>query len=216
VRLREEGRRIHLDQRLLLEFARDPDRDDRLTRHAGALRVDPLPPAPREGLAVDEEAELLRVLGDLPQRQRDAANVALSWHRAMLPVEPDDARMRNDTSVRIRRLSTSDLGSDEVHATRALLDEAFGDDPDERFGENDWQHALGGTQVVLNVDGAIVGRAAVVGAPAANRRSGVHHRVRRGDAPFPRSERNRFDLLRVAPGRRLEGEAVCRIHQPGW
>ncbi len=39
---------------------------------------------------------------------------------------------------------------------------AFGDDADEAFGEDDWEHALGGVHVVLDLDGRIVAHAAVV------------------------------------------------------
>jgi aminoglycoside 2'-N-acetyltransferase I len=41
------------------------------------------------------------------------------------------------------------------------MDEAFGSDPEERFSEDDWQHALGGTHFVL-VEGEILAHAAVV------------------------------------------------------
>ena len=40
------------------------------------------------------------------------------------------------------------------------MDVAFEDD--EPFSEDDWQHALGGTHVVLEIDGAIVAHASVV------------------------------------------------------
>ena len=50
---------------------------------------------------------------------------------------------------------------------------AFGDDEEERFGDDDWAHALGGVHVVLDVDGEIVAharrcveRGAVDGRPA--------------------------------------------------
>src|SRR6478672_1866737 len=66
------------------------------------------------------------------------------------------------TSARVRRLTTGELTDDEVATIRALLEAAFGTDEDERFGEDDWQHALGGTHVVLDIDGAIVAHAAVV------------------------------------------------------
>jgi len=39
---------------------------------------------------------------------------------------------------------------------------AFGSDEEERFSEDDWQHALGGLHFVLEVDGEIVSHAAVV------------------------------------------------------
>jgi aminoglycoside 2'-N-acetyltransferase I len=42
------------------------------------------------------------------------------------------------------------------------MDEAFGSDPEERFSDDDWQHALGGTHFVLDVEDEIVAHAAVV------------------------------------------------------
>lgn len=64
--------------------------------------------------------------------------------------------------VRLRSLPTDALAHDEVHALRAMLDAAFWDDPDERFTDDDWHHAIGGTHVVLDVDGEIVAHASVV------------------------------------------------------
>ena len=43
-----------------------------------------------------------------------------------------------------------------------MLDAAFGTDEDERFGDDDWQHGLGGVHFVLEVDGRIVAHASVV------------------------------------------------------
>jgi len=64
---------------------------------------------------------------------------------------------------RLRRLATSELTPAEAASIRGLLDVAFDhEDPDERFSEDDWQHALGGTHVVLDDDGGIVAHASVV------------------------------------------------------
>lgn len=74
---------------------------------------------------------------------------------------PPDAR---GSRGRIRTVATEALGAADVAAIRALLDVAFDDsaEPDERFEEEDWQHAIGGTHVVLDVDGAIIAHASVV------------------------------------------------------
>ena len=53
------------------------------------------------------------------------------------------------TDLRLRRLPTAALTPAEVDAIRAILVAAFGDDPDEAFTEDDWDHALGGTHVVV-------------------------------------------------------------------
>ena len=65
-------------------------------------------------------------------------------------------------SIAVRRAATGDLAPEATAAIRALLDAAFGDDPADAFGEEDWRHALGGTHVVASRDGRIVGHAAVV------------------------------------------------------
>jgi len=64
--------------------------------------------------------------------------------------------------VRLRRVLTTDLTASEITIIRALLVTAFGSDEEERFDDDDWNHALGGVHFVLNVDGEIVCHAAVV------------------------------------------------------
>jgi aminoglycoside 2'-N-acetyltransferase I len=63
---------------------------------------------------------------------------------------------------RLRRLTTPELTVAETAAIRTIMDEAFGSDDDERFTDDDWEHALGGVHVVLDVAGVIVTHAAVV------------------------------------------------------
>jgi aminoglycoside 2'-N-acetyltransferase I len=62
----------------------------------------------------------------------------------------------------VRQLQTADLTPDELVAVRAILDEAFGTDEDERFTDDDWEHAVGGVHFVVEQDGVIVAHAAVV------------------------------------------------------
>jgi aminoglycoside 2'-N-acetyltransferase I len=64
--------------------------------------------------------------------------------------------------LRLRRLSTNELTSSETAAIRVLMHVAFGTDDEERFSDDDWQHALGGVHFVLQLDGEIVAHAAVV------------------------------------------------------
>lgn len=73
------------------------------------------------------------------------------------PVDLDSAG-----GLRLRRLATNQLTARESAAIRALLERAFGDDPDERFGDDDWDHALGGIHYVLDDGAEIVGHAALV------------------------------------------------------
>lgn len=63
---------------------------------------------------------------------------------------------------RLRQLPTSALEPAEIAAIRQIMTLAFGDDEEERFGDDDWAHALGGVHVVLDLDGEIVAHAAVV------------------------------------------------------
>jgi aminoglycoside 2'-N-acetyltransferase I len=66
-------------------------------------------------------------------------------------------------AARVRRLATPELTAVEVSAIRALLVAAFAHEPPEdQFADDDWQHALGGTHVVVDDDGEIVSHAAVV------------------------------------------------------
>ncbi len=57
---------------------------------------------------------------------------------------------------------TTELTPADFNAVRELMDIAFADDEDGPFGDDDWQHALGGVHVVLDVDGVIVAHASVV------------------------------------------------------
>jgi aminoglycoside 2'-N-acetyltransferase I len=69
-------------------------------------------------------------------------------------IEPD--------RLRLSRLPTYDLTAPDIAVIRALLVAAFGSDDDERFTDDDWDHALGGVHFVLELDGAIVAHASVV------------------------------------------------------
>lgn len=64
--------------------------------------------------------------------------------------------------LRLRSLPTAALSATELAALRALMDEAFAGDEHGGFDDDDWDHALGGTHVLAEEDGRIVGHAAVV------------------------------------------------------
>jgi aminoglycoside 2'-N-acetyltransferase I len=64
--------------------------------------------------------------------------------------------------LRLRRLATPELTEAEVAAIRTIMMAAFGPDEDERFSDEDWEHALGGRHFVLELDGEIVSHASVV------------------------------------------------------
>jgi aminoglycoside 2'-N-acetyltransferase I len=63
---------------------------------------------------------------------------------------------------RLRRLSTTELAASELTVIRAIMLDAFGSDDDERFTDDDWEHAVGGVHFVLDIDGEVVAHAAVV------------------------------------------------------
>lgn len=62
----------------------------------------------------------------------------------------------------LRQLATSALTDADVAVIRAIMVAAFGPDDEERFTDEDWEHALGGRHFVLELDGEIVSHAAVV------------------------------------------------------
>jgi aminoglycoside 2'-N-acetyltransferase I len=61
----------------------------------------------------------------------------------------------------IRRVPSDELRPGEISSLRELFGAAWGDD-DERFTDEDWDHAVGGVHFILEADGAIVAHASVV------------------------------------------------------
>lgn len=57
---------------------------------------------------------------------------------------------------------TADLTATEIAAIRGLLVAAFGTDEEERFTDDDWDHAIGGVHFVLAVEGRVIAHASVV------------------------------------------------------
>lgn len=64
--------------------------------------------------------------------------------------------------VRVRLARTESLAAAELEALRAMIDAAFGDDRDEPFDDDDWEHALGGVHVIAELDGMVLAHASVV------------------------------------------------------
>lgn len=60
--------------------------------------------------------------------------------------------------TQIRVIESADVAPDVLESLRDLCDEAFG----ERFGEEDWQHALGGRHVIAFAGREVMAHAAVV------------------------------------------------------
>jgi len=63
--------------------------------------------------------------------------------------------------VQLRQAASDQLRPGDVTAIRAVLWAAFADD-DDGMTEEDWEHALGGTHVIAEIAGRIVGHASVV------------------------------------------------------
>lgn len=63
----------------------------------------------------------------------------------------------------VQVMTTDQVPAELLAAIRSLLDAAFGDDPDEAFTDDDWDHTVGGRHVVvLDDDGTLLAHAAVV------------------------------------------------------
>jgi aminoglycoside 2'-N-acetyltransferase I len=75
----------------------------------------------------------------------------------VLPVTPRGSGQE----ARIRRSTTDELTAADVSAIRAILWAAF-PPGDEGFTESDWEHALGGTHFLLELEDDIVAHASVV------------------------------------------------------
>jgi aminoglycoside 2'-N-acetyltransferase I len=64
--------------------------------------------------------------------------------------------------LHLRRRPTDGLSDDQTRQIRELLAQAFGSSEEDRFEEDDWLHAIGGCHFTLELEGRIVGHAAVV------------------------------------------------------
>jgi aminoglycoside 2'-N-acetyltransferase I len=62
----------------------------------------------------------------------------------------------------IRLVPSGELRPDEEAALRELFDEAWSDDAEGGFTDQDWGHAVGGVHVIAEADGHIVAHASVV------------------------------------------------------
>ena len=79
-----------------------------------------------------------------------------------MPRLPYPANVSTAPEVRIRTLSTAELSDADTAAIQALLTAAFERDEHGGFTWDDWLHAIGGTHLILEVDGAVAGHASVV------------------------------------------------------
>ena len=62
----------------------------------------------------------------------------------------------------VRRLPTSEVSRADLLVVRDLLVTAFGPGLEERFTKTDWDHSLGGTHFLVELDAAIVAHASVI------------------------------------------------------
>ncbi|GIE90870.1 GNAT family N-acetyltransferase [Actinoplanes regularis] len=58
----------------------------------------------------------------------------------------------------LRTVHTADLTPDDRTRIRALLDDAF----EGRFDDHDWNHALGGSHIMVTVDGTLIAHGSVI------------------------------------------------------
>jgi aminoglycoside 2'-N-acetyltransferase I len=90
------------------------------------------------------------------------ARTCPSGIRYRLPCRSHAAARPGDERIRLRRLFSAELTPAAIASIRTMLDAAFWGDEEERFTDDDWEHALGGVHVVLDDDGEIVSHASVV------------------------------------------------------
>ena len=64
--------------------------------------------------------------------------------------------------IEIVEAGTDEVPADLLRQARQLMDVAFGDDPEEAFGDDDWEHGLGGVHVLVVEDGVVLTHAALV------------------------------------------------------
>ena len=153
-----------------------------------------------------------------PPAGRSATSPILARRRSTLRDRTPTDAGRESPEPRLRRLGTRDLTEVEVTAIRAIMDDAFGQDEDERFTDDDWDHALGGVHFVLDIDGGhrrpCLGRraraprrTAARSGPATSRRSPRHRPSRvvvmapRSCAPRRTGSQSGFELGCLGTGR---------------
>ena len=79
-----------------------------------------------------------------------------------MPWLPYPSSVPQPPVIAIRTLPTADLSDTDMAAIQALLTAAFERDEHGGFTRDDWLHAIGGTHVIVDVDGAVAGHASVV------------------------------------------------------
>ncbi|HEX7246702.1 MAG TPA: GNAT family N-acetyltransferase [Actinomycetota bacterium] len=100
------------------------------------------------------------------ERYEEAKDRYLSREPERLRRDADDPLHRRselhdrDARQSVRVVETSQLSPDELTSLRTLLDEAWVGE--EAFDETDWQHALGGTHFLMEVEGTVRSHVSVV------------------------------------------------------
>jgi aminoglycoside 2'-N-acetyltransferase I len=75
---------------------------------------------------------------------------------------PYPSAVPDDTDLQIRALPTASLSDADTATIQALLAAAFARDEHGGFTWEDWLHAIGGTHVLVEVDGTIIAHASIV------------------------------------------------------
>lgn len=85
------------------------------------------------------------------------------WRPAPQRYGAGDAARTLGGMAEVRVFRTTDAPAGLIASARRLCEEAFRGDPDGEFGDDDWEHSLGGWHVVvLDDDGTLLAHAAVV------------------------------------------------------
>ncbi len=63
--------------------------------------------------------------------------------------------------IRVRRMSTDEISTEQVEGLRALFDAAWSE-KDSEFSDQDWEHSIGGSHFIVEGGGIILSHASVV------------------------------------------------------
>jgi hypothetical protein len=85
----------------------------------------------------------------------------------------------------IRLIPSDKLRADEEAALRELFDEAWSDDAEGGFTDQDWGHAVGGVHVIAEADGHMVAHASVVNASSTRPATACRPGTSRPSPPVP-------------------------------
>ena len=113
----------------------------------------------------------------------------------------DDVRVSQTSHHPVRRASTDELSASQVQAIREMLEAAFGSDEEEKFTDDDWEHATGGVHFIIEAEGRVLAHAAV-----------VQRELHLGDRPI---RTGYVEAVATAPGRQRQGLGTSVMREVG-